>query len=150
MTAAPDSFLFVYGTLRRAVEAPAFALFAKHATYFDEGSVHAIMYDFGAYPGVVLSDHAEDRVKGEVYALKTPRPTLALLDRYEGVAGTRADDTALYERVRVAVATHQHGKVTAWMYVYLGSAAGRPRIESGDYLDHLRRNPDIRPPGLEG
>ena len=150
MTATPDSLLFVYGTLRRAVEAPAFALFAQHATFFDEGSVRAIMYDFGAYPGVVLSDHAEDLVQGEVYALKTPRPTLALLDRYEGVAGTREDDTALYERVRIAVATHQHSKVTAWMYVYLGPIAGRPRIDSGDYLEHLRRNPDVRPAALDG
>lgn len=149
MTGAAEARLFVYGTLRRAVKAPAFALFAEHARYYDDGSVQAIMYDFGAYPGVVLSDNAADRVLGEVYALRTPGPTLALLDRYEGVAGTRGAEDALYERVQVRVASAQHGTLTAWMYTYAGPLEGRARIGSGDYLDHLRRNPAIRPPTLD-
>lgn len=149
MSAEPGSMLFVYGTLRRAVEAPAFKLFAEHATYFDDGRVQAKMYDFGSYPGVVLSDYADDLVVGEIYTLRTPTPTLALLDRYEGVVGTRAAESALYERVRLEVATHRHGGVTAWIYVFIGTVEQRSRIESGDYLDHLRRHPGIRPPAIE-
>ncbi len=148
MSAAPESLLFVYGTLRRAVGAPAFALFAEHAALFDKGHVQARMYDFGAYPGVVLSEQAADKVYGEVYALHTPTPTLALLDRYEGVAGTRDNEVALYERHRRPVATRRHGRLVAWIYVYVGALDGRPRIGSGDYLEHLRRHPAIRPPDL--
>jgi len=62
MSAELGSQLFVYGRLRRAVEAPTFILFTEHATYFDDGRVQAKMYDFGSYPGVVLSDCANDRV----------------------------------------------------------------------------------------
>jgi gamma-glutamylcyclotransferase (GGCT)/AIG2-like uncharacterized protein YtfP len=149
MSAGPGSMLFVYGTLRRAVEAPAFRLFAEHATYFDDGRVQAKMYDFESYPGVVLSDHADDQVAGEVYTLRTPTPTLALLDRYEGVAGARAGGPALYERVRLQVATRRHGSLDAWIYVFIGAVDQRSRIESGDYLDHLRRHPGIRPPAIE-
>jgi len=62
MSAESGSQLFVYGRLRLTGEAPAFVLFAEHATYFDDGRVQAKMYDFGSYPGVVLSDCADDRV----------------------------------------------------------------------------------------
>jgi len=149
MSGGPGSLLFVYGTLRRAVEAPAFKLFAEHAAYFDDGRVQAKMYDFGSYPGAVLSDNADDSVAGEVYTLRTPTPTLALLDRYEGVAGTRAVEPALYERVQLQVATHRHGSLEAWIYVFIGAVEERSRIESGDYLDYLRRHPGIRPPAIE-
>ena len=62
MSAEPGSQLFVYGRLRREVEAAGFILFAEHAAYFDDGRVQAKMYDFGSYPGVVLSDCANDQV----------------------------------------------------------------------------------------
>ena len=149
MSGDSGSMLFVYGTLRRAVEAPAFRLFAEHATYFDEGRVRAKMYDFGSYPGVVISDHADDLIVGEVYALRTPTPTLALLDRYEGVAGTRDNEPVLYERVRVQVASRRHGSLSAWIYVFVGAIAKQPQIASGDYLDHLKRHPSIRPPAID-
>jgi hypothetical protein len=60
MSVEPGSQLFVYGRLLCALEAPAFILFAEHATYFDDGRVQAKMCDFGSYQGVVLSDFAED------------------------------------------------------------------------------------------
>jgi gamma-glutamylcyclotransferase (GGCT)/AIG2-like uncharacterized protein YtfP len=123
MSAEPGSQLFVYGRLRLTGEAPAFILFAEHATYFDDGRVQAKMYDFGSYPGVVLSDCVDDRITGEAYTLRRPTSTLALLDRYGGVASTRAGELALYERVRFQVATDRHGSLNAWVYVFIGAVA---------------------------
>jgi gamma-glutamylcyclotransferase (GGCT)/AIG2-like uncharacterized protein YtfP len=97
----------------------------------------------------VLSDCADDRVTGEVYTLRRPTPTLALLDRYEGVAGTRAGELALYERVRFQVATDRQGSLNAWVYVFIGAVSHRSRIGSGDYFEHLRRHPGIRPPAID-
>ena len=103
----PGGLLFVYGTLRRDVGAPAYALFVKHAALYDDGTITGRLFDLGSYPGGILSDRPEERIYGEVYVLRTPRPTLALLDRYEGVAGTRGNAPALYDRVQVSVATQR-------------------------------------------
>jgi hypothetical protein len=48
MSVDPGSQLFVYFRQWRAVEAPAFILFAEPATYFDDGRVQAKMHDFGS------------------------------------------------------------------------------------------------------
>ena len=144
MSAEARSQLFVYGRLRRSVEVTTFILFAEHATYFDDGRVQARMCDFGSYLGVVLSDCADDRVTGKVYTLRRPTPTLALLDRYEGVAGTRAGELARFQ-----VATDRHGSLNAWVCVFIGAVAHRSRIGSGHYLDHLRRHPGIRAQAID-
>ncbi len=146
LSAAPDELLFVYGTLRRDVGAPAYALFAEHARYLDEGYVSGRMYDLGEYPGVVLSNQPGDRVFGEIYTLGTPEPTLALLDRYEGVAGTRGDQPPQYERLEVPVSSQSHGPATAWIYVYLLAIDDHARIPTGDYLHFLRSNPGCLAP----
>jgi gamma-glutamylcyclotransferase (GGCT)/AIG2-like uncharacterized protein YtfP len=74
---------------------------------------------------------------------------LALRDRYEGVAGTSAGELALYERMRFQVVTYRHGSLNAWVYVFTGAVAYRSRVGSGDYLDHLRGHPGIRPPAID-
>lgn len=137
---ASEHLLFVYGTLRRAVGAPAHRLFSAHADFFDDGYVAARLYDLGDYPGLVLSQDGGDRVIGELYTLRTPEPTLTLLDRYEGVAGTRGDAPAQYRRIKVPV-TSQNGRVhTAWIYEYLLDVGDRPLVRTGDYLDFLRNS----------
>ena len=130
--------LFVYGTLRRAVGAPAYQLFSAHADHVDDGYVSARMYDLGDYPGVVLSADDSERVYGELYALRTPEPTLALLDRYEGVAGTRGSAPAQYRRLEVPVTSQHKGVRTAWIYECLLDIGDRARVPTGDYLDFLR------------
>ncbi|NQV79645.1 MAG: gamma-glutamylcyclotransferase [Alphaproteobacteria bacterium] len=141
MSAESDNLLFVYGTLRRDAGAPAYALFSEHARYLDDGDISGRMYDLGAYPGVVLSSQSGDHVFGEIYTLGTPEATLALLDRYEGVAGTRGDEPPQYERLKVPVSSQRHGVVAAWIYVYLLVTDDRARIPSGDYLRFLRSRP---------
>jgi gamma-glutamylcyclotransferase (GGCT)/AIG2-like uncharacterized protein YtfP len=139
------TLLFVYGTLRRAVQAPAYSLFADRADFFDHGSIGARMYDFGNYPGVVLSSDPADRVLGEVFSLHAPEATLKLLDEYEGIHRGTKPWPEQYARVELAVVTESHGTVTAWVYSYLLSVEGKPRIPHGDYARHLRGKKNYRP-----
>ncbi len=143
------NLLFVYGTLRREVGAPAYALFAEHATFLDAGTIAGRMYDLGSYPGITLEAEGAHCVHGEVYRLTTPQPTLQLLDRYEGVAGTRGDGSGQYDRLEVPVATHDHGLVMAWVYVCLMDLTDCPAIEGGDYVRYLSSRPDYRPPRID-
>ena len=73
----------------------------------------------------MLSDCADDQVTGEAYTLRRSTPTPALLDRYAGVAGTRAGELALYERGCFQVATDRHSSLNAWVYVFIGAVAHR-------------------------
>jgi gamma-glutamylcyclotransferase (GGCT)/AIG2-like uncharacterized protein YtfP len=132
MSADPGSLLFVYGTLRRDVGAPAYRLLARHGTLFDRGHVPGLLFDVGRYPALRLGAGPGERVAGEVHVLRAPRWALAGLDRYEGVAGGAGQ----YRRVRVAVATRAHGRVKAWVYEYLGDTSRLALVASGDYARH--------------
>lgn len=143
-----STLLFVYGTLRRAVQAPAYSLFADQADFFGHGSIGARMYDFGNYPGVVLSPDPADRVHGELFSLRAAETTFKLLDEYEGIhRGTRPWPEQ-YARVPLPVVSENHGTVTAWVYSYLLSVEGKLRIPHGDYAKHLRGKINYRPPPI--
>ncbi|MSO65329.1 MAG: gamma-glutamylcyclotransferase [Alphaproteobacteria bacterium] len=143
-----NDLLFVYGTLRRTVGAPAHALFAEQATFFDDALLQGRLYDLGNYPGAVLSDRLVEKVQGEIYRLHTPKRTLDLLDEYEGIhGGTKAWPEA-YARVTHGVTARHHGRINAWVYVYRLSVAGRPLVASGDYAEYLRGKPNYRLPAV--
>ena len=65
MSADPGSLLFVYGTLRRDVGAPAYRLLARHGTLFDRGHVPGRLFDVGRYPALRLGAGPDERVAGE-------------------------------------------------------------------------------------
>ena len=129
---AACGLLFVYGSLRAGVPGPARQLLRGRADYLDAGMCQGRLYDLGAYPGLTPSADPDDRVVGEIYALRATRPALARLDRYEGRD---------YRRELGAVDSRRLGNLQAWLYYYAGALAGAPRIASGDYLAHLRRGP---------
>jgi gamma-glutamylcyclotransferase (GGCT)/AIG2-like uncharacterized protein YtfP len=149
MNGTGPTLLFVYGTLRRAVQAPAYSLFSDQADFFDHGSIAARMYDFGNYPGVILSSDPADRVLGELFVLRTAETTLQLLDQYEGIHGGTKPWPEQYARVQQPVLSDSHGTVTAWVYRYLLSVEGKPRIAHGDYVQHLRGRKNYRAPPID-
>ena len=136
MNADPGALLFVYGTLRRDVGAPAAKLLARFGKLFDRGHVRGRLFDVGRYPALVLGGGDSGRVWGEVHVLRAPRWALAGLDHYEGVAGTGP-----YRRVRVPVATRAHGRVKTWAYEYLRDTSNLALVPSGDYARHGRYRP---------
>ena len=58
--------VFVYGTLRRGEQRDITSL-RPAPTWVGSASLQGVLYDLGAYPGVVLGGH--ERVLGEVYRI---------------------------------------------------------------------------------
>jgi len=62
---------------------------------------------------------------------------LSTLDEIEGYRASEPD-TSLYTRAEIPV-TFDDGRVaSAWVYFYNAPLGRAERIESGDYLEHLR------------
>jgi gamma-glutamylcyclotransferase (GGCT)/AIG2-like uncharacterized protein YtfP len=62
---------------------------------------------------------------------------LAVLDDIEGFSASEPD-RSLYVRAETPVTTDNGEVHDAWVYFYNAPLAQAPRIESGDYLEHLR------------
>jgi gamma-glutamylcyclotransferase (GGCT)/AIG2-like uncharacterized protein YtfP len=127
-------FLFVYGTLRRAVAHPMHSLIAKHARWVGEATVGGTLLDLGDYPALVRSANPADWVSGEVYEVPDATTLFPLLDDYEDVW---PDDPvrSLYRRELHPVRLTSGEVITAWLYVYNRPAEGWPRVASGDWLE---------------
>lgn len=125
--------LFVYGTLLSGAGHPMGRMLQRNARFIGAGSVQARLYDFGWFPGAVLSEHRRDRVVGEVYALAGGRRLLDWLDRYE-ITEAQGPRPALNERVEVAVRLAGGRDMTAFMYVTILPTAGLRPVPGGDWL----------------
>jgi gamma-glutamylcyclotransferase (GGCT)/AIG2-like uncharacterized protein YtfP len=121
--------VFVYGTLRRHGRND-IARYRPAPVFVAEASIAGMLYDFGAYPGVVLG--GSGHVKGEVYRIE---PAVeAALDLLEAVA---EDDSGEYIKrdVRVEVGTQW---LDCLVYeIHPSRVAGRPVIGGGDWIAHV-------------
>lgn len=129
--------LFVYGTLRRALDRAAYRkLLAPRTTYVGPATCPGRLYDLGSYPGLVAPRHESERVRGEVHRLHADQrdQTLTLLDRYEGCD---QPDPA-YERVRCRATLADGSSIPVWMYRYRHDLDAARRIPSGNYLTYLQ------------
>ncbi len=110
-------YLFAYGTLRPGLAPPQVAPLVQQFRPAGGGSVRGRLYDFGAYPGVVL-DEAAGLVRGEVFALPDPADALlAAFDAYES-CGPENDGTGLFRRCRATVRRDDGDDVPCWIYVF--------------------------------
>jgi gamma-glutamylcyclotransferase (GGCT)/AIG2-like uncharacterized protein YtfP len=76
-------------------------------------------------------------VFGELYRMSDADSVLAALDEIEGYRPSQPD-ASLYTRVETPV-TLEDGRVEqAWAYFYNAPLGRAQRIESGDYLEHLK------------
>jgi gamma-glutamylcyclotransferase (GGCT)/AIG2-like uncharacterized protein YtfP len=62
---------------------------------------------------------------------------LAVLDEFEGFRPGEPD-SSLYRRAETAVTFDDGSVAQAWVYFYNAPLGGAQRIESGDYLEHLK------------
>jgi gamma-glutamylcyclotransferase (GGCT)/AIG2-like uncharacterized protein YtfP len=139
--AASERHIFVYGTLRKALEQEMAGVLVREAHFVGEASVRGVLFDLGTYPGLVVNEQATGLVKGEIYALRAPSAdgTLAALDEYEGCAPSDVEPHE-YRRVLVQATLADGPVLSAWAYVLNRSIAGLTPIPSGDYVAWHRRS----------
>ena len=126
--------LFVYGTLMRGFDHPMAALLSRSADFIGEARCRGRLYRVKHYPGLVLSEEADDVVFGEVYRLRQRAELLREFDMYEACGEGFAEPTE-YVRQMLPVTLEDGAVGEAWTYVYNWPVAHLPRIASGRFLE---------------
>ena len=126
--------LFVYGTLMRGFDHPMAQLLSRSADFLGEARCRGRLYRVKHYPGLVLSDDAEDVVSGELYRLRQPAELLAEFDMYEACGEGFAEPTE-YVRRMLAVTPDGGVATEAWTYIYNWPVAHLQRIVSGRFME---------------
>ena len=93
------------------------------------------MYDLGIYPAAIPDP--DGCVWGEVYDMDDPGGVLAALDEIEGYREGHIAQS-LYTRHLFPVQLDSGETLDAWVYFYNAPLGGAQRIDSGDYLQHVR------------
>ena len=126
--------LFVYGTLMRGFDHPMAKLLSRSADFLGEAKCCGRLYLIKHYPGLVLSDDANDIVFGELYRLRARDELLGEFDMYEACGpGFKAPTEYLRQMLNV---TLDDGSASeAWTYIYNWPVTGLPQIASGKFLE---------------
>ena len=127
--------VFFYGTLMTPFNRTGRLGIEDHLAFVGRGSIAGALFDLGIYPAAVPA--SDSRVRGEVYELTDPVRALRALDELEGYRPGEAE-ASLYTRRRTHVCLDDGSDVEAWAYFYNAPLGRAERIQSGDYLEHLR------------
>lgn len=127
--------VFFYGTLMTPFNRTGNLRLDQHLSFIGRGTIQAVLFDLGIYPAAVPT--SDGQVTGEVYELHAPLTALRALDELEGYRPGEPE-TSLYTRRRTPVAMADGSTVYAWAYFYNAPLGRAERIESGDYLEHLK------------
>lgn len=127
--------VFFYGTLMTPFNRPGRQRIDHHLAYVGRGSIAAALFDLGIYPAAVPA--SDGQVWGEVYEMLIPSLVLPSLDEIEGYSPGEPE-ASLYTRVQTPVTLENGALVDAWAYFYNAPLGRAERIESGDYLEHLK------------
>ena len=128
-----QDLLFVYGTLMRGFDHPMAQLLSRSADFIGEARCRGRLYLVRHYPGLVLSDDADEVVFGQLFRLRQPAELLREFDMYEACGEGFAEPTE-YIRQMLAVTREGEAAEQAWTYVYNWPVTGLPRIASGRFL----------------
>jgi gamma-glutamylcyclotransferase (GGCT)/AIG2-like uncharacterized protein YtfP len=136
-----EEFLFVYGSLRKAVVRGAMKnILIKHCEYISDGMLQGKLYDIAGYPGAIQSENTNDKVYGEVYRIVRKHPLLIRLDEFEGCT-EKFPRPHEYTRKKLLISLLTGNDLSAWVYIFNQSIVHRRHIESGDYLRFLEKDP---------
>lgn len=127
--------VFFYGTLMAGFDRRRRAGIDSKLAYVARGSITATLFDLGIYPAAVPA--RDGLVWGEVYEMADAGTVLSALDRIEGYSPDDPD-RSLYTRGEAEATLPDRTVVLAWVYFYNAPLGQAPRIESGDYLEHIR------------
>jgi gamma-glutamylcyclotransferase (GGCT)/AIG2-like uncharacterized protein YtfP len=129
-----SDLLFVYGTLMRGFDHPMARLLSGAADFLGAARCRGRLYLIKHYPGLVLSDDANEVVFGELYRLRQPAELLREFDMYEA-CGEGFSQPTEYIRTMLSVTRDDGAASEAWTYLYNWDVAHLPRIASGRFLD---------------
>jgi gamma-glutamylcyclotransferase (GGCT)/AIG2-like uncharacterized protein YtfP len=127
--------VFFYGTLMSGFKRAGRARLDPKLTLEGRGFIQATLFDLGIYPAAIPA--IDSRVWGEVHRMSDSDGVLAALDEIEGYRPSEPDNS-LYTRVETLVTFEDGHAANAWAYFYNAPLGGAQRIESGDYLEHLK------------
>jgi gamma-glutamylcyclotransferase (GGCT)/AIG2-like uncharacterized protein YtfP len=127
--------VFFYGTLMSGFKRAGREQVDARLNPVGRGSIRAALFDLGIYPAAIPA--ADSHVLGEVHRMIDSDAVLRELDQIEGYRPDEPD-TSLYRRVETEVTFDDGNVATAWVYFYNAPLGRALRIESGDYLDHLK------------
>jgi len=127
--------VFFYGTLMTPFNRTARLQINDRLVFRGRGTIRAALFDLGIYPAAVPA--SDSRVRGEIYQMQQPATVLRALDELEGYRPSDPE-TSLYTRTLTPVTTDDGTVIDAWAYFYNAPLGRAERIESGDYLEHLK------------
>jgi gamma-glutamylcyclotransferase (GGCT)/AIG2-like uncharacterized protein YtfP len=127
--------VFFYGTLMSGFERPGRARIDSQLVPQGRAWIRATLFDLGIYPAAVPA--GDGRVWGEVHRMTNVDVVLSELDAIEGFRPSEPD-ASLYTRIETMVTFDDGRTASAWAYFYNAPLGRAQRIESGDYLEHLR------------
>lgn len=127
--------VFFYGTLMSGFQRPGRTRLDDVLAPVGRAWIHGALFDLGIYPAAVPAD--DTRVWGEVHRMVDPESVLSSLDELEGYRASEPD-ASLYTRLECRVTFEDGHVANAWVYFYNAPLGRAERIESGDYLEHLK------------
>jgi gamma-glutamylcyclotransferase (GGCT)/AIG2-like uncharacterized protein YtfP len=127
--------VFFYGTLMSGFRRPGRSNLDRALKPIGRACISAALFDLGIYPAAIPA--AEGQVWGEVHQMLDPQEALKTLDQIEGYSAA-APDASLYRRVEIPVTFEDGHSAQAWVYFYNAPLGRAERIDSGDYLRHLK------------
>ena len=127
--------VFFYGTLMAGFDRRRQAGIDDKLSFLGRGTIQAALFDLGLYPAAVPAP--DRRVRGEVYEVTDPAMVLPALDTIEGYTPLQPD-SSLYLRARADVTLDNGTLAPAWVYFYNAPLGRARRIQSGDYLEHIK------------
>ncbi|PYR36484.1 MAG: hypothetical protein DMF90_09930 [Acidobacteria bacterium] len=128
-------FVFFYGTLMSGFRRHGRASVDAALKPIGRGWIQAALFDLGLYPAAVPASDA--RVWGEVHEILDTDSVLASLDEIEGF-NAEEPESGLYVRAEKPVTLDDGRVIPAWVYFYNAPLGQAPRIESGNYREHLK------------
>jgi gamma-glutamylcyclotransferase (GGCT)/AIG2-like uncharacterized protein YtfP len=127
--------VFFYGTLMSGFRRPGRTTLDRELKPVGRAWINATLFDLGIYPAAIPA--GEGQVWGEVHRMLDPEAALVTLDEIEGYS-PRAPESSLYRRVEIPVTFLDGRSAQAWVYFYNAPLGRAERIDSGDYLEHLK------------
>ena len=124
-------YLFSYGTLLPRLAPPEIKPTVRRLRRVGRGSIRGRLFDFGDYPGAILT-RTGSQIVGQIFELPNDPDVLSRLDEYEGF--DRSDPQAsLFVRKRCLVRLDSGQKMPCWVYTYNRPLKRARPLAGGDY-----------------